>query len=416
MVNKKGVTLIRVITVLVIVGILGGVYFVFSTLFRDDTVIPPEKISTVAREDMVRSVVATGKIEPVSKIDIKAKASGIIQYLYVDEGDTVRSGQVLLELDRQQLEASLREAEAVVMARKAMVEKAESDQKSAELSFERAKAEAENQDLEFARRDFERNQKLFADTLVSQSQIDDAEQRYKAAQVKDRLLKKTVQLRESEMLTTQKNVAQAKADLFAAEAACARAGEDLRNATIRSPIDGVVLKRYLNVGDAVSSILQLGSNATLIMTIGDGQGLYFKGNVDESDVGEVKVGLPVRLTVETFRDRAFQGEVIRISPMGEEKENVTRFEVRARILDNSSDLKVNMSANAEIVLSCKDKVLTIPEAALVYNDRKEPFVDRFQSAGSKQVVTRVAVKTGLTNGSKVEVLSGLKEKEQVVLQ
>jgi HlyD family secretion protein len=416
MVNKKGVTLFRVITVLVIVGILGGVYFVFSTLFRDDTVIPPEKIAAVAREDMVRSVVATGKIEPVSKIDIKAKASGIIQYLYVEEGDTVRSGQVLLELDRQQLEASLREAEAVVMARKAMVEKAESDRTSAELSFERAKAESENPDLEFARRDWERTQKLFADTLVAQSQLDDAEQKFKAALVQDRLLKKSVQLRESEFLTSQKAVAQAKADLYAAEAACTRVSEDLRNATIRSPIDGVVLKRYLNVGDAVSSILQLGSNATLIMTIGDGQALYFKGDVDESDVGEIKVGLPVQLTVETFRDRVFHGKVIHISPMGEEKENVTRFEVRAEILDNADALRVNMSANAEIVLSRREQVLTIPQAALVFNEQKEMFVDRLRQAGKKQEVTRVAVKTGLNNGSKVEVTGGLKEKDQVVLQ
>jgi HlyD family secretion protein len=117
-----------------------------------------------------------------------------------------------------------------------------------------------------------------------------------------------------------------------------------------SPLTGVVLSRELEVGDAVSSILQLGSNATLIMTLGDIRELYVKGRVDETDIGVVKLGQPVRITVDAFRNRSFEGKVIRIAPMGVEKDNVTRFEVRVSILDDIELLKVNMNANAEILL------------------------------------------------------------------
>lgn len=416
MANKKGSALLRTVTVIVIVGILGGIYFVFSSLFSQKEVIPAEKIAAVSREDIVRSVVATGKIEPVSKIDIKAKSSGIIQYMYVEEGQQVSKGQILLELDREQLQASVRESEANVMARKAMLEKSEAELKSAGLAQERARAEAESQDLEFTRREWERMQKLYTDNLISKSDLDVAEQRFRAQQVTDKVLKKNILLRDSEYYSAQKGIHQASADLHATEAILQRAQEDLNNTTIRSPIDGTVLKRFLEAGDAVSSILALGSNATLIMTIGDTRELYFRGDVDESDVGQIRVGLPVNLSVETFRDKVFPGEVSRISPMGQEKENVTRFEVQARLSTDTASLRANMSANAEIVLLRKAAVLIVPEASLVYDAQKSTFVDRIREKAGQQVVDRIPVKTGISNGSKVEIVEGLSLKDRVVIQ
>ncbi|HOT01194.1 MAG TPA: efflux RND transporter periplasmic adaptor subunit [Acidobacteriota bacterium] len=416
MANRKGSTALRIVTVVVIIGILGGVYTTFSILFRRDESIPAEKITTVARGEMVRSVVATGKIEPVSKIDIKSKASGIIRFLYVDDGDHVREGQVLLELDREQLEASRREAHANMMARKAMLEKAEAEVRSTALALERAREEAESRDLEFVRREWERMKSLYEDNLISKADLDATEQRWRAEQVRDKVLQRNVLLRESEHITAQKAVHQAQADLYAMEAALQRSEEELANATIRSPINGMVLKRYLEVGDAVSSILQLGSNATLVMTIGDTRDLYFRGAVDESDVGQVRVGLPVNITVETYRDKIFPGEVTLISPMGQERDNVTRFEVRVRIPGETTGLRANMSANAEVILEKKSGVLIISETALVYDERKASFVDRVTGEGDRQKVDRVSVKVGISNGSRVELLEGLKEGERVVLQ
>lgn len=412
----SGLTILRVVTVLVVVVILGGVYFVFSNLFNTPNRIPPERIAPVKRGEMVKSVVATGKIEAVSQIEIKSKASGIIQFFYVDEGDPVKKGQVLLELDREQLQAAEREAQANVMAKRALLEMTRADLKTADLALDKARDEATSQDEEYARREWERAKQLFAENLVPRAQLDVAEQQYSAEKLRKKVLKKDVLLKESDLYAAQKTVHQAEADLHGAEAAMQRAEENLRNATIRSPIDGIVLKRYLEVGDAVSSILQLGSNATLIMAIGDTSELFFKGNVDESDVGSLRPGLPVRLTVETFRDKSFAGEVQRISPMGQEVDNVTRFEVRARLLSDTDKLRVNMSANAEIILQQHPDVLTIPETALIYDASRKPFVDVIRVEGDQQLVDRKPVKIGIGNGSRVEVLDGLKGDENVVLQ
>ena len=117
------------------------------------------------------------------------------------------------------------------------------------------------------------------------------------------------------------------------------AEEDLRNATIVSPIDGVVLSRDREIGDAVSSILTMGSGATLIMTLGDLSEVYVKGKADESDIGKVYIGQPARITVESFKDQKFSGKVTMISPMGVEKDNVTTFEVRVSISNESGKLR-----------------------------------------------------------------------------
>ena len=141
-----------------------------------------------------------------------------------------------------------------------------------------------------------------------------------------------------------------------------------------SPIDGVVLSRDSEVGDAVSSILLLGSSATLIMTLGDLNEVYVKGKVDESDVGKIYLGQPARITVESFKDQKFDGHVTKISPMGTEKDNVTTFEVRVSISNEKHMLKAQMTANAEIILEEHKNVLAIPEGAVVYNKDKSTAV------------------------------------------
>jgi len=412
---RKKITVVRVFTILIILGMIGGVWYVFSTLFSNDVKVPPEKIVQVVKEDITQSVVAVGKIEPEKKVEIKSKASGIVQCFYVDEGDFVKKGRTLLDLDREQLEASLKEASARMLSKKALYEKARADEKYAALALSTAKERAKNKDYIFARREYKRKQTLYAQSLISKEQLDNAEQQYRSALVEHKVLEKEVKLKESQLISAQKAVFQALADYHAEEAALQRAEEALREATIKSPIAGVVLKRYLEVGDAVSSILQLGSNATVIMTVGKIDSLYFKGRIDESDVGQIHIGLPVSITVETFRNKVFRGIVSRIAPMGEEENNVTRFEVRATITGNIKRLRPGMSANAEIVLERKSAVITIPEDALQYDENKRAFVKLIEISGEHQKLRRVFVKPGISNGSRVEIVEGLKEGEKVVL-
>ena len=134
--------------------------------------------------------------------------------------------------------------------------------------------------------------------------------------------------------------------------------------------------------------------------------------VDETDIGLVKMDQPVRITVDAYKNRSFQGKVIRIAPMGVEKDNVTRFEVRVSILNDLDLLKANMSANAEIILEEHHNVLLIPESALIYNEKRETFVE-LPDVSAKTGRRQAPIKTGLGNGARTEVLSGLKLGELV---
>jgi HlyD family secretion protein len=394
--------------------ILGG-YWVFGALFSVDKTIPAEKLAKVETGSIARSVVATGKVEPLSKVDIKSKASGLIKYLYVNTGDRVREGQLLVELDKETLEAQLKEAKAVLNSAESNLKEIQSQGKTLQASLHRAQLEAESKDYEFMQAEFRRQKELFSQGLISKSDIDSAEQKMQSANVANKTLKAGVAVKEAEIEQNNRTIEKIRAAVIQAQAQYERAEENLKYASIRSPISGVVLSRELEIGDAVSSILQLGSNATLIMTLGDISELYIKGKVDETDIGLVKMNQPVRITVDAYKNRTFQGKVFRIAPMGVEKDNVTRFEVRVSITNDLDLLKANMSANAEIILEEHHNVLVIPESAVIYDEKRQTFVE-LPDIATKTGRRQVPIKIGLGNGARAEVLSGLKLGEQVVLQ
>jgi HlyD family secretion protein len=411
---KKRIFTVSFLSSVALLLVLGG-YWVFGALFSVDKTIPPEKLAKVERGSIAKSVVATGKVEPLSKVDVKSKASGLIKYLYVNAGDRVRRGQLLVELDKETLEAQLKEAKAVLQSAESNLREMESQAKTLRANLRKAQFEAENRDYEFTLAEYKRHRELLAQGLISKSDFDSVEQRMQAAEVAHKSLQADVNIKEAEIEQNGRTIEKARSAVTQAQAQYERAEEDLKYASIRSPIDGVVLSREVEVGDAVSSILQLGSNATLIMTLGNVRELYIKGKVDETDIGLVKMDQPVRVTVDSYKNRTFQGKVFRIAPMGVEKDNVTRFEVRVSIMNDLDLLKVNMSANAEIILEEHHDVLLIPENALIYNEKRQTFVevpDISTQTGRKQA----AVKIGLGNGARAEVLSGLNLGQQVVLQ
>jgi len=374
--------------------------FVVGAIVGKAKPIPPEKVVVAERGDIARSVVARGKIEPLSKVEVKSKANGIIKALLVDVGDRVTEGQILAELDKEDLQAQVREA-------KATRDGEEANLQAAIAAEAKAKIEAANPELEFARRDFERAQELFKQKIASQQQLDDASRGHEVSKNRQQLLDATVQ-------TVGAQVEQARARVAAAKAALDRAEELLRYATIRAPITGLVLTRNVELGDAVSSILNMGSAATLIMTLGDVSSVYIKGEVDEADIGKADCGQHVRTKVEAFPTESFDGVVKRIAPMGKELNNVTTFEVRVSITNLLGKLRANMTANAEIVLEEHKNVLLIPEAALVYDKDKNVTVQRLDPT-AKQGWRKIPLKIGISNGQRTEVLAGLKAGDKLVL-
>ena len=147
----------------------------------------------------------------------------------------------------------------------------------------------------------------------------------------------------------------------------------------------------------------MGSQATLVMVLGDVGSVYVRGKVDEADMGKVYIEQQARIVVESFKDKKFAGKVTKISPLGVEKDNVTTFEVRVSIDNPGGELKANMSANAEIIREEKKSVLLVPEAAVIYDKDKKTFLEVPDPKGENGK-RRVAANFGITNGVKAEVV------------
>jgi HlyD family secretion protein len=386
-----------VIAIVVLLVVVGGVIAATS----GGTKIDPSKLAKVEKGDLAKSVVATGKIWPITQVEVKSKASGIVKKLYVDYGDQVKKGQILVELDRDEIQARVDQARAQLEASEASLNGTRAD-------LVRAKVDAEGPDVPLLKRAYDRAQGMANDGVVSASALDDAQKNYEMALNKQNVAKAQLQVLQAKIGQAQGQVSQDRANLKQLE-------EQLGYTTIESPLDGIVLSRDVQIGDAVSSILVLGSTATLVMTLGDTSEVYVKGKVDESDIGKVYLGQPARIKVESFKDKTFTGKVTKISPMGVEKDNVTTFEVRVSINNPEGVLKAMMTANAEIILEEHKNVLQIPEGAIIYDKDKNASVE-VPELKAKDGKKKIAVNIGISNGAKTELLKGLKEGDQVVLQ
>jgi HlyD family secretion protein len=385
------------IALVVVLVIAGGL--IAAT--RGGTKIDPTKLQKVEKGDLAKSVVATGKVTPITKVEVKSKASGIVKKLLVDYGDKVKKGQLLAQLDKEEIQAQVEQSRAAVEA-------AEANVRGTEADYERAKVDAEGPDVPLLKRAYERAIGMAKEGVVSTSALEDAQKNYELALNKQNVSKAQVTVLKAKTAQAQGQLGQDRANLKQLE-------EQLSYTDIESPIDGVVLSRDVEMGDAVSSILVLGSSATLVMTLGDTSSVYVKGKVDESDIGKVYLGQPARIKVESFKDKSFNGVVNKISPMGVEKDNVTTFEVRVSINNPGGELKAEMTANAEIILEEHKNVLQIPEGAIIYDKDKKASVEVPDTSG-KEGKKKIAVNIGISNGAKTELLSGLKEGDEVVLQ
>ena len=393
--KSRKLALLAAAVVVLIAGVWG-----FVGLNGAVPTIDPSKIAVVEQGTMTRSVVATGKVEPITKVEIKSKANGIIERLLVEVDQVVDAGRVLAELDKENLNARQREARANLQA-------AEAAREAAAAQLKKNEIEAEAPDVAFAQRNHKRAEQLFEQKLVSQSALDDASSALEQAENRKRAAS-------GQLVIAQARVVEATANVAQARAAVERAEEELANSTIRAPIRATVLTRDVEVGSPVSSILNLGANATLVMTLGDIQQVFVRGKVDEADIGRVRLGQTAKITTESFPDRAFDGRVTQISPIGVEKDNVTTFEVKVSIDNAGKELKANMTANAEIVLEQFPDSLLVPDAAVVFDAQRKPFVD-LVDPGSKTGRRRVPVTVGVGNGTKMQIRDGVKAGDKVVV-
>jgi HlyD family secretion protein len=320
---------------------------------------PPPEIKTAKAETarIERVVVATGTIEPAKEVEVRPRIPGIIDRILVNDGESVAAGQVLVEIERELLEAQAQEAAAELDA---------------------AKVERHYADL-----DLERARELEKSGAVSSQKLDEARARSENA----------------------------RAGVARADAKLRTLRTQLSYARVTSPLAGRVLDIPVEEGQAVSPVTAV-TGGTLLLSLAATTGIHLEGLVDENEVARVAVGQPARLRTEAFGERSFAGRVRKISPVGQRVQNVTYFEVEVEVTDPAAEqLRPRMSGDAEIVTEEVEGALLVPERALRYRG-EQVYVEAKNGDGfaPRDVVV------GIVDGERVQIEGGLAEGDEVVLR
>lgn len=266
--------------------------------------------ATVKKGDLSIIISATGKIEPVRTLEIRSKASGEIKELNVEDGDRVKKGQVIAKLEQT---TALND-----------YEQAKADMQVAKVTYDQKEKE------------FNRQSGLYNKQLIS----------------------------EQEFETSKLGLETAKSQLVRSEAALSSAKERLDDTILESPMDGIVLQKYVEEGQVISSGISNVSGGTLIATLADLNSVYVKADVDETDIGKVDFNQKVVVIADAFPEERFIGKVLRIAPLGQVDQNITVFQVTSQVNNSRSLLKAGMNVTVEIIAQDLKDVLLVPIEAV----------------------------------------------------
>lgn len=280
----------------------------------------------VTRGDITQVVSATGTLQPMVLSPVGSQVSGIVWKIHADYNDAVKKGQVLVELDPALFQAAVRREEANVAAASAALLRTKADARNAGLAAERARALASRNYISLAERD----------TAIAQAE------------------------------STRAAVSNAEAGIKLAQAALDRVRLDLKNSVILSPVDGVVIARNVELGQAVVASFQ----APNLFTIAeDLRKMQVLANVDEADIGHVRVGAAAEFTVDSFRGRRFQAQVAQVRNAAQTVQNVVTYVVVLQVDNSELLLRPGMTANVRLEVAKRQNVLVIPAAALRFKPR-----------------------------------------------
>ncbi len=391
--------------VVLALGFWGGMRFFWKEQEKEETI-------TVVRGDIRKVVVSSGKLEPVWWVEVKSKASGLVKSIYVEEGQEVQMGDLLLVLDEEQLKARLERAEASLSSAEAELARIQRGATplqlaQAEDNVKRAEIEKQNAD-----QDYERIRELYEKNFASKEELDRAETRKNLGQLEWESAKKTLEILRS--LPLPEEVEQAKASVRQAKAVRDDAYQEWLNSRVFAPASGKILKKYIDVGATVISAVAGLGGGTPLFRIGDTSRMKFIGYVDESDIGVIDFNFPVELSVDAYSKEKFHGAVQKISPQAEERAGVMMFQIQLELENPEGKLYSGMSASARIIADVHRNVLILPESAFLFEKNKS-FVFRVQKKGNKIVKKeKTEVQIGLDEEEKIEVLSGVKENDEVL--
>ena len=320
---------------------------------------------TPKKEDIQKTTIITGKIEPRNEVNIKPQISGIITDLYKEAGDVVNAGDVI--------------AKVKVIPDMSQLSSAEARVRLAEINLQQAQV------------NFNREESLYNQKLVSADEYDKVKQSLQQAKEE-----KVAAIDALQVVRDGVSQANAKAS----------------STLIRSTISGVILDIPVKVGNMV--ILSNNFNdGTTVASVANMNDLIFRGNIDETEVGQLVSNMPMKITVGALQDLKFDANLEYISPKAVESNGANQFEIKAAVkLAEGGKIRSGYSANAEIVLASAVNVLSVPESAIEFSG-DSTFVYIIKGEGKEKTYERTLVTTGLSDGVNIEIKKGLTDKDKV---
>ncbi len=360
----------------VIIAAIVALIFIGTFVFLWQKSQPKEIVYsefTPKLDSIQKTTIITGKIEPRNEVYVKPQISGIITEILKEAGDYVQAGEVIAKVKVIPDMGSLSNAEARV--------------RLADINLEQAKV------------DYDREKNLYDQKLVSADEFDKVSQQLRQAKHE---------------LSAATDALQVVRDGFSKSNASAS------STLIRSTISGVILDIPVKVGNSVINSNTF-NDGTTIATVANMNDLIFRGNIDETEVGQLSMGIPLKITIGALQDMTFDAALEYISPKATETNGANQFEIKAAVtVSRDSDagkkgtakIRSGYSANAEIVLARADKVLTIPESAIEFSGDSTFVYVLTDSVGEKNYDRRY-VETGLSDGVNIEIKKGLTAKDKV---
>ena len=362
--NNRLVKKIKRIVLLSVVGLAVVGTFVFLWKKAQPEVTEYE-IVTPERGTVETKTVATGNVEPRYEILIKPQISGIISEVLKEAGQRVTEGEII--------------AKVKVIPEMGQLNSAESRVNVARISLEQVEST------------HRRDEQLFKQGILTAEEFDVSKANYRKA---------------------KEELANAQSALEIVRDGISRNTRSSSTTQIRSTITGMILNVPIKVGN---SVIQSNSfnDGTTIASVANMNDMIFRGNVDETEIGKIREGMPIKLTVGALGTRTFDAVLEYVSPKGEEKNGAIQFEIKAAVsLPDTSFVRAGYSANAEIVLERAANVLTIPESTVEFHG-DTAFVQVVKQEKPKQIFEKRQIKTGLSDGIKIEVKEGLTEKDKI---
>jgi len=346
--KMKKKTVFIILAIVVIVGLVVG----FTLLKKNSNNKPKYRTEKVGRGDIEAVVTATGTLNPVVLVEVGSQVSGKIEKIYVDYNDKVEKGEILAELDQSQLKAQIQQNQA--------------NYQNAMASLERARVS-----LEIAKKNHDRALSLFEKNLISYQEKDQAEANYLQAK--------------ADLVSAEARAEQAKSQLEASRV-------NLTYAIIRSPIDGVVVSRNVNVGQTVAASFQA---PKLFEIANDLTKMEVECLVDEADVGKVKEGQKVKFTVEAYQNDSFWGAVRQVRYSPQTQQNVVSYSAIIDVDNSSLKLLPGMTATCSIIVGEANNVLRVPNSALRFTpDLKSEELQKIMRAAFEEMAARRQQQSG----------------------